>query len=59
MSAFEIEVRAMLTQKEIALLDRVLAGNPARDGAIASLVARTLRQMDESGLIDLLHPEAK
>lgn len=51
MTKFEAEVRAMLTDKENEMLDRCLSQTSARDGMIATLVARSLRQMDKNGLL--------
>jgi hypothetical protein len=59
MTGFEKELRYMLTDSEVALLDRYLANSPARDGGIASLVAKTLHRMKETGEMDLIYPEAK
>jgi len=59
MTAFEKELRYMLTDSELALLDRCLAVGLSRDGKIASLVARQLRRMKETGEMDYLYPEAK
>ena len=59
MSEFEKELRYMLTDKEIALLERVLKTNKSRDGSIASLVASQLRLLEENGTMDYLYPEAK
>lgn len=59
MTAFEKELRYMLTDSELALLDRHLASATSRDGMIASLVAKSLRRMKETGEMDFLHPEAK
>ncbi|CAB4140775.1 hypothetical protein UFOVP395_110 [uncultured Caudovirales phage] len=55
MTGFEKELRAMLTDSEMALLDRYLGATETRDGAIASLVARRLRQYAEDDVIDLFH----
>jgi hypothetical protein len=55
MTAFEKELRYMLTDSELALLDRYLGSASSRDGAIASLVANKLRQYAESGVLDLFH----
>ena len=59
MTAFEKELRYMLTDSELALLDRYLGATKTRDGAIASLVANQLRRMKENGAMDFLYPEAK
>ena len=59
MTDFENTLRLMLTPMELELLDRVLNASPARDGAIASLVAYALRAQEQSGLLDILHDEAK
>lgn len=53
MSQFEADLRAMLIDKEIEMLDRYLKNENARDGSIASLVARSLRKMDKNGLLDV------
>ena len=58
MTEFEKELRMMLTKTELALLDRCLAVGSSRDGMIASLVARQLRRMNETGEMDF-YPEAK
>jgi len=57
MIGFENELRAMLTDSEVALLDRYLGSAEARDGAIASLVARTLRKLAEDDMIDFFYPK--
>jgi hypothetical protein len=57
MTDFENEVLAMMTPKEQDRLLRVLALSSCRDGAIVSLVADRLRDMVNSGLMDLLYPE--
>lgn len=58
MTAFEKELRMMLTPAEVALLDRYLGATKTRDGAIASLVANKLRQYAESDVIDLFHDKS-
>jgi hypothetical protein len=55
MTGFEKELRAMLTESEMALLDRYLGATEARDGAIACLVARRLREYAKDDVIDLFH----
>ena len=57
-SAFEKELRYMLTDSELALLDRYLGATKTRDGGIASLVANKLRQYAESGVLDLFHDKS-
>jgi hypothetical protein len=57
MTSFENELRAMLTDPEVALLDRYLSLAEVRDGAIASLVARTLRELAEKDMIDFFYPK--
>jgi len=58
MTDFENTVLAMMTHEEQDLLLRVLAGSGKfREGAIVSLVARRLRDMVDSGLMDCLYPE--
>jgi hypothetical protein len=47
----------MLTDPEVALLDRYLGSAETRDGAIASLVARTLRELAEKDMIDFFYPK--
>ena len=59
MTDLEKEIRYMLNDKEVALLDRVLADQPYRDGMIGSLVARELRRMVETGVMDVCYPEQK
>ena len=59
MTGFEKELRAMLTDSEVALLDRYLGSTGARDGAIACLVARRLRQYAEEGRIDFFLERAE
>jgi hypothetical protein len=59
MTGFEKELRAMLTLPEKALLDRYLGSTEARDGAIASLVARTLREYAAEDRIDFFHERAE
>lgn len=59
MTGFEKELRAMLTLPEKALLDRYLGSTEAREGAIASLVARTLREYEAEGRIDFFHERAE
>lgn len=59
MTKFEKELRAMLTMPEKALLDRYLGSTETRDGAIASLVAHTLREYEEKGMIDFFHERAE
>lgn len=59
MTGFEKELRAMLTLPEKALLDRYLGSSDARDGAIASLVARTLREYAAKDMIDFFHEGAE
>jgi hypothetical protein len=56
MTSFENELRAMLVPSEEALLDRYLGSTDVRDGAIASLVARTLREYAEKDTIDFFCP---
>lgn len=58
MTGFEKELRAMLTDSEMALLDRYLGATETRDGAIASLVARTLREYAKNDMIDLFHDKS-
>jgi len=57
MTGFEDELRAMLTDSEVALLDRYLGSTKVRDGAIADLVARTLREYAEKDMIDFFYPK--
>jgi len=59
MTQYEKNTLAMMTPKERALLLRVLAHSPAREGGIVSLVAERLRDMVNSGLMDRLYPELK
>jgi hypothetical protein len=59
MTGFENELRAMLTDSEVALLDRYLGATEFRDGAIASLVARKLREYAEKDMIDFFHEGAE
>jgi hypothetical protein len=53
MTEFENVLRAMLTDSEMALLDRYLGSTETRDGAIADLVACKLR--DYAKTIDRLN----
>lgn len=55
MTNFEQELRMMLTDSEVALLERYLGSSKWRDGAIASLVARKLREYNDNGMIDILN----
>lgn len=55
MTKLEKEIRMMLTPAEEALLDRYLGTTKTRDGAIASLVASTLRNYEKRDLIDLFN----
>ena len=59
MTEFENVLRAMLTDSEMALLDRYLGSTETRDGAIACLVARKLREYAEEGTIDFFHGNAE
>jgi len=59
MTDLEYDVRAMMTPKEQDLLLRVLAQSSTREGAIVSLICDRLRDMQKSGLMELLYPELK
>jgi len=59
MTDLEYDVRAMMTPKEQDLLLRVLAQSSTREGAIVSLIADRLRDIQKSGLMELLYPELK
>lgn len=59
MTGFENELRAMLTDSEVALLDRYLGATETRDGAIACLVARKLREYAAKDMIDFFHEGAE
>lgn len=53
MTDFEAYVRSMLTNAEKGMLDKYLTGAEFREGMIASLIARTLRDMDKTGLLEV------
>jgi hypothetical protein len=59
MTQYEKDTLDMMTFKEQDLLLRVLAHHSAREGAIVSLIADRLRDMQKSGLMDRLYPELK
>ena len=59
MTDLETNVLDMMIPKEQDRLLRVLALSSCREGAIVSLIAERLRDMVNSGLMDLLYPELK